>query len=269
MNKIRFIVLHKNNAIRYFLLVTALCTITLTIVRPLVHTALDYDAIPTNAPVEKQLPIYCVGTQEKKVAISFDAAWGADDTSTLLDILDKNDVKATFFLCGYWVDKYPEEVKMIYDGGHDIGNHSDTHPHSNQLSLEQNKNEIQQVHKKVKDLLGYEMNLYRPPFGEYNNTVLNAAKECNYYAIQWDIDSLDWKEYGVQKEISQVLDNKKLSNGSIILFHNDAKYTPDALDTIIKGLKEKGYEVVPVSQLIIKDNYYMNHEGRQISNNEK
>lgn len=80
------------------------------------------------------------------------------------------------------------------------------------------------------------------------------------------VDSLDWKEYGVESEINQVLNHKHLSNGSIILFHNDAKYTPDALGAIIKGLKDKGYEIVPISELIIKDNYTINTEGRQIPN---
>ena len=195
------------------------------------------------------------------------APWGAEDTDTLLDILKKNDVKATFFLCGYWVDKYPEEVKKIYNDGHDIGNHSNTHPHGSKLSLEENTENIQGCHEKIKNLLGIDANLYRPPFGEYNDTVLDAAKACGYYAIQRDVDSIDWKELGVQAEIDKVLNHKHLGNGSIILFHNDAKYTPECLDTIIKGLKEKGFEIVPISQLIHKDNYYMDVEGRQILNN--
>ena len=237
--------------------------------RPYIIELVAPQALET-AVSTKKLPIYCVDTgTQKKVAISFDAAWGADDTDELLTILKNNDVKATFFLCGYWVDKYPDEVKKIYNDGHDIGNHSNTHPHSSQLSLEENKQNIMQAHNKVKELLGIDMALYRPPFGEYNDTVLNAAEECGYYAIQWDVDSLDWKEYGVQDEIDRVLNHKNLGNGSIILFHNDAKYTPDALDSIIKGLKEKGYEIVPVSELIYKDNYYMNHEGRQIYRSEE
>lgn len=121
------------------------------------------------------------------------AHWGADDTDTLIEILNKNNVNATFFLCGYWVDKYPEEVRKIYEAGNEIGNHSNTHPHGAQLSLEQNKENIMACHEKIKNLLGIDANLYRPPFGEYNDTVLNAAKECNYYAIQWDVDSLETK----------------------------------------------------------------------------
>jgi polysaccharide deacetylase family sporulation protein PdaB len=238
------------------------CTVAVFGVLSAVHYFI-YPAVPTSA-AKKQLPIYCVDTGEsKKVAITFDAAWGAEDTDKLLEILKNNDVKATFFLCGYWVDKYPDEVKKIYESGHDIGNHSNTHPHSSKLSLEQNKQNITDCHNKIKNLLGIEPTLYRPPFGEYNNTVLDAARECGYYSIQWDIDSLDWKELGIESEINKVLNHPHLNNGSIILFHNDAKYTPDCLDTIIKGLKEKGYEIVPVSELIIKDNYYMDTEGRQ------
>ena len=265
MNKMKKLIkILKIDNVKYFVILAILCFSLVSIFRPIVQNNMDSIAVSAQPkPAKKNLPIYCVNTDEKKVAISFDAAWGADDTEELLIILKNNDVKATFFLCGYWVDKYPEEVKRIYEEGHEIGNHSNTHPHGSQISLEQNKNEIMEVHKKVKDLLGYDMNLYRPPFGEYNDTVLQAAKEVGYHTIQWDIDSLDWKEYGVEHEVNQVLKHKHLGNGSIILFHNDAKYTPDSLDTILKGLKEKGYDVVPIGELIHKENYYMDHEGRQ------
>lgn len=219
-----------------------------------------------NSASKRKLPIYCVETDKKQLSISFDAAWGAEDTDDLLKILKENDVKATFFLCGYWVDKYPEEVKKIAADGHDLGNHSNTHPHMSQLSLEQIKSELNAAHQKVKQLTNIDMNLFRPPFGEYNNNVITASEQTNYYSIQWDVDSLDWKEYGVEHEVNQVLNHKHLGNGSIILFHNDAKYTPQALGTIIKGLKDKGYELVPISELIIKDNYYMDNEGRQKPN---
>ncbi len=145
------------------------------------------------AEAERKLPIYCVQTDEKKVGISFDAAWGADDTDELLRILKENDVHATFFLCGYWVDKYPEEVQKIADGGHDLGNHSATHPHMSQLSKEDIAKELQGCHNAVKELTGIDMQLFRPPFGEYNNTVIEAATENGYYTIQWDVDSLEIK----------------------------------------------------------------------------
>ena len=216
---------------------------------------------------EKKLPIYCVDTPEKKVAISFDAAWGADDTDELLRVLKENDVTTTFFLCGYWVEKYPEEVKRIAEAGHDLGNHSSTHPHMNQLTAEQITTELQDCHAAVKTLTGIEMNLFRPPFGEYNNTVVETSYKNGYYPVQWDVDSLDWKELGMEHEINQVLNHKHLGDGSIILFHNDAKFTPQALDPILKGLKEKGYEIVPISELIHRDSFEMDHEGRQILTN--
>lgn len=169
-----------------------LCLSTIGVLRPIVQKFLNIKTVAVT-PSKKNLPIYSVNTDEKKIAISFDAAWGADDTEDLLKILQDNSVKATFFLCGYWVDKYPNEVKRIFEEGHEIGNHSDTHPHGSQISLEQNKKEILAVHEKIKNLLGIEMNLYRPPFGEYNDTVLQAAKEVGYHTIQWDIETLETK----------------------------------------------------------------------------
>ena len=227
----------------------------------------ETEIISTMAKADRKLPIYCVGTDEKKISISFDAAWGADDTDELIEILNENDVKTTFFMCGYWVEKYPEEVMKIALAGHDLGNHSSTHPHMNQLTKAQIKKELQDTHEKVYQLTGYEMDLFRPPFGEYNNTVLEVAEDEGYYTIQWDVDSLDWMEHGVQTEIDRVLNHKNLRNGSIVLFHNDAKYTPAALDTIIKGLKAKGYEIVPLSELIHRQGYHMDHEGRQVLDN--
>ena len=213
---------------------------------------------------ERRLPIYCVQTEKPQVSVSFDAAWGADDTDELLRILKENDVKATFFLCGYWVEKYPEEVKKIAAEGHDLGNRSATHLHMSRISYEEIAQELQKCHENVKKLTGVEMELFRPPFGEYDNHVIETAEQNGYYTIQWDVDSLDWKEQGAEVEIRQVLEHKHLGNGSIILFHNDAKYTPKVLDTILKGIKEKGFEIVPISQLIHRENFEMDHEGRQI-----
>lgn len=103
------------------------------------------------------------------------------------------------------------------------------------------------------------------PYGDYDNAVVKTAKKCGYYTIQWDVDSLDWKDYGVDSIIKTVTQHKALGNGSIILCHNGAKYTAQALDSMITTLKEAGYTFVPLSELIYKDNYHMNHEGRQIA----
>ena len=212
----------------------------------------------------RELPIYCVETDEKKVALSFDAAWGNEDTQRILEILAKHNIHVTFFATGGWVESYPDDVKAILDAGHDLGNHSENHKNMSQLSNDEKEQEIMKVHDKVKNLTGYEMFLFRPPYGDYDNDVIKTATKCGYYPIQWDVDSLDWKDYGVDSIISTVCTNKHLGNGSIILCHYGAKYTADALDTLITNIKGQGYEIVPVSELIYRDGYHMNAEGRQI-----
>lgn len=212
----------------------------------------------------KELPIYCVETDEKKVALSFDAAWGNEDTQKILEILAKHNVHATFFMTGGWVDSYPEDVKAILAGGHDLGNHSENHKNMSQISNDDKEQELMKVHEKVKNLTGYEMFLFRPPYGDYDNDVIKTATKCGYYPIQWDVDSLDWKDYGVDSIVNTVCSNKHLGNGSIILCHNGAKFTADALDTLITNLKGQGYEIVPISELIYRDSYHMDAEGRQV-----
>lgn len=214
----------------------------------------------------RELPIYCVETDEKKVALSFDAAWGNEDTRQILDILKKHDVHVTFFMTGGWVEKYPDDVKAIHDAGHDLGNHSENHKNMSQLSDDEKTQELMKVHEKVKELTGVDMNLFRPPYGDYDDAVILNAKENGYYTIQWDVDSLDWKDYGVDSIIDTVVNHKNLGNGSIILCHNGAKYTKEALEAMIVGLKEKGYEIVPVSELIYREDYHMDVTGRQIKN---
>ena len=212
----------------------------------------------------RELPIYCVETDQKKVALSFDAAWGNEDTAQILEILKNHNVHVTFFMTGGWVENYPDDVKAILAAGHDLGNHSENHKNMSQLSTSEQEEELMKVHNKVKELTGYEMNLFRPPYGD--NTVVLTAKKLGYYTIQWDVDSLDWKDYGVDSIIKTVTQHKHLGNGSIILCHNGAKYTAQALDTMLTTLKDQGYEIVPVSELIIKEDYHMNAEGRQIAN---
>ncbi len=212
----------------------------------------------------RELPIYSVETDEKKVALSFDAAWGNEDTRRILDILAKYKAHVTFFMTGGWVESYPEDVKAIYEAGHDLGNHSENHKNMSQLSNEEKTKELLSVHEKVKELTGEEMQLFRPPYGDYDDDVVLNAKENGYYTIQWSVDSLDWKDYGIDSITNTVLNHKDLQNGAIILCHNGAKYTADALEILIKGLKEQGYEIVPVSELIYKKDYHMDVTGRQI-----
>ena len=214
----------------------------------------------------RNLPIYCVDTEEKKVALSFDAAWGNEDTAEILSILKEHDIHVTFFMTGGWVESYPDDVKAILAAGHDLGNHSENHKNMSELSEEEKTEELMAVHRKVKEITGYDMFLFRPPYGDYDNAVIDVAKDCGYYAIQWDVDSLDWKNEGLDNIIDTVTNHKNLGNGSIILCHNGAEYTAQALDTLITKLEEQGYEIVPISELIYREDFHMNYEGRQIEN---
>lgn len=228
-------------------------------------TAFLPEAISVSSTINgRELPIYCVETADKKVALSFDAAWGNEDTGRILDILAKHNVHVTFFMTGGWVENYPDDVKAILAAGHDLGNHSENHKNMSQLSNAEKKQELMKVHERVKELTGYEMFLFRPPYGDYDNDVIRTAAECGYFSIQWDVDSLDWKDYGTDSIIRTVCEHKHLGNGSIILCHNGARFTADALDTLLTNLKGQGYEIVPVSELIYRDKYHMNAEGRQI-----
>ena len=211
---------------------------------------------------ERLLPIYCVETDKKQIAISFDAAWGNDDTQQLIDILKEYEVPATFFVVGAWVDKYPESVKALSDAGHQIQNHSNTHPHMPQLSKDQIKNEIESCNQKIEAITGVCPTLLRPPYGDYDNALIQTMDELKMYTIQWDVDSLDWKENATPESICNRV-TKKVKNGSIVLFHNDADHTPEALPNILKCLKDEGYEFVFISDLIYKDNYEIIHDGTQ------
>ncbi len=147
----------------------------------------------SNTVKGRELPIYCVETQEPKIALSFDAAWGNEDTADILAILAKHDVKVTFFMTGGWVESYPDDVKAILAAGHDLGNHSENHKNMSQISDTDKKEELMSVHSKVKELTGYDMFLFRPPYGDYDNAVVKVAKECGYFTIQWNVDTLDIK----------------------------------------------------------------------------
>lgn len=214
------------------------------------------------AEQNRLLPIYCVESEEKKVAISFDAAWGNDDTEQLINILAEYEVPATFFVVGTWVDKYPESVKQLHDAGHKVQNHSNSHPHMPQLSAEQMAAELTACNEKIAAVTGEKPVLFRPPYGDYDNTTIKTTEAAGMYTIQWDVDSLDWRDNATPESICNRV-TSKVKNGSIVLFHNDADHTPAALPNILKCLKEEGYEFVFIEDLIYKENYEILHDGTQ------
>lgn len=209
----------------------------------------------------RQVPIYRVLRDDKKIAISFDCAWGVDYTDKILAATEKFNVKCTFFAVKFWVDKYPDYVKKIVDAGHEFGTHSASHSHMSKLSYDAIKNELNRSKEAIEYITNTKVELFRPPYGEYNNLLINTAAELGLYTIQWDVDSLDWKDLSANEIAERVL--KRVKSGSIILCHNNGLHTYEALPMIFSALTANGYEFVPISQIIYKDNYVIDANGEQ------
>ena len=240
-------------------LLAALLSVAATLSYCISFSPDDTQTLPSAA--NRALPIYSVETTEKKVAISFDCAWGIDHTETLLKIMAQNDVRCTFFAVQFWVEKYPDYVKKIIDGGHELGTHSRTHSYMSKLSKTQIKDELSTSAAAIERLTGKKVRLFRPPYGDYNNLLVNTVTEMGMYAIQWDVDSLDWKNLSASEIALRVVNGTK--NGSIILCHNNGLHTAEALPIIFSNLKNKGFTFVPISELIYTENYYLDVNGRQ------
>lgn len=246
--------------------VAKITAVMLLVILSVIFTGvIDNKGIMSVFSTSKELPIYYVETPEKKIAISFDAAWGTEFTDDILNTLDKYNVKTTFFLVDFWVKKYPDVVKEIDRRGHEIGNHSTNHPYMSKLDENQIIQELKTTEERIKSITGKRTILFRPPFGDYNDRLIKVCRDNGYYVIQWDVDSLDWKEFGVQPVVDRVTRNVK--NGSIILFHNNAKYVSQYLPIVLEKLQAEGYSIVPVSELIYKDNFYIDNSGKQIKKN--
>ncbi len=211
---------------------------------------------------ERKLPVYCVQRDGKYCSLTFDAAWGNEDTQQLIDILDEFQIKATFFVVGDWVDKYPESVKALSDAGHEVMSHSSHHDHFNGLSTDQIISDLRESCDKIESVTGIRPTLFRCPYGEYDDHVIAAVSSIGMTAIQWDVDSLDWKDYDAGTIYSRV--TSRVQPGSIILFHNAALHTPEALGDIIRRLLQDGYTMVPVSQLLLTGETTIDHTGRQL-----
>ena len=216
--------------------------------------------------VDNNIPIYRVKTEEKNLAITFDINWAEnDELYNILEVLDKYNVKATFFIMGGWVnysDENKEKLIKIKEGGHEIGNHSYIHPMFTKINEDRMKEEIEKTNKILEDTIGEKVKLFRFPSGDYNKSSTEFVYNQDMISIQWDVDSLDWKQTSAEYEYNRVMN--KVSSGSILLFHNNAKYTPKNLDKIINKLQDEGYKFVKVGEMIYYDNYYIDEKGEQI-----
>ena len=226
-----------------------------------IFAAVFSPAVVGAAATRRELPIYCVARDNKAVSLTFDAAWGNEDTQQLIDVLGRYGVRATFFVVGEWAEKYPESVKALADAGHEVMNHSDDHAHFTKLSAQQIAANVAACSDKIEAVTGVRPTLFRFPYGEYDDNTVLAVRAAGLEPVQWDVDSLDWKGLDAATITERVL--SRVSPGSVILFHNAAEHTPEALPAIIEGLLAQGYEPVPVSELLLTGEYVIDNTGRQ------
>ena len=227
----------------------------------LIFWTVNSPAIVGAAATQRQLPVYSVQRSDKLVALSFDAAWGNEDTQPLIDILRDHGVKTTFFVVGDWVDKYPESVRARAEAGHEVMSHSSHHDHFSALSTEQIRADLTACSEKIEALTGQAPTLFRCPYGEYDDHVIAAVRELGMEPIQWSVDSLDWKGLSAEEITKRVL--QSVQSGSIVLFHNAAEHTPEALPGILDALRNQGYRVVPVSELLLEGETFIDSTGCQ------
>ncbi len=221
-----------------------------------------YSAVAVSAKNgQRSLPIYSVQREDKKIAISFDCAWGTEYTQTILDELARHDIKCTFFAVEFWVEKNPEYAKKIVEAGHELGTHSRTHSYMSKLSEKEIKDELSSSVSAIERITGQRTNLFRAPYGDYDNLLIDTAKDMGLYTIQWDVDSLDWKNLSATEIALRITNGVK--DGSIILCHNNGLHTAEALPMIFSTLQNRGYEFVPIGELIYKENYTIDANGKQ------
>ncbi len=207
------------------------------------------------------LPVYSVEREDKCISISFDCAWGVEHTDDILKALRVGDVHATWFMVEFWSEKYPEYVKKIDAAGHEIGTHSATHSYMSKQNAEEIRQELKTSSQAIIDVIGKPVELFRPPYGDYDDELIRTASEEGYFSIQWDVDSLDWKDLSATDIAMRVINAVK--SGSIILMHNNGLHTAEAVPIILETLKNKGFEFVPIGELILRENYTIDSTGRQ------
>ncbi|MBR1867990.1 MAG: polysaccharide deacetylase family protein [Clostridia bacterium] len=242
--------------IKYFVVLLLLASLIFSVAAGGSYAVYTFGVKPN-----RKLPVYRVEREDDLISISFDCAWGTEYTDAILDALDFYQVKCTFFAVQFWVEKNPEFVKKISERGHEIGTHSATHSHMSTLSESAIIEELESSRKAISEITGKEVTLFRAPFGEYNDTLINAASAMGLQTAQWDVDSLDWKDLSAEQIAGRVI--SRVRSGSIILCHNNGLHTAESLPLIFTALKEKGFEFRPIGQLIYKDNYEILPDGTQ------
>lgn len=225
---------------RWYLIFAVGVFCTVSVVASVVNSVL-------NPTAGKQQPIFNGDPAKPKVAFACNVFWGEEFLPRMLDTFDQHNIKITFFIGGSWAKRFPEHLKLLADRGHELGNHSYSHPHPNSLGKQKNQDQILRTEELIREITGQKTSLYAPPYGEYNDAVLAAAADLNYKTIMWSIDTIDW-----QRPSPTVLHNrvmKKLHKGAIILMHPTAP-TAEALPGLIKAIQDSGYTVTTVTDIL-------------------
>lgn len=209
----------------------------------------------------RPLPIYSVEREDRAVALGINCAWDNQDIPQLLEALEQAQAKATFFILGEWCEKYPESVRQIAQAGHEIASHSYTHRDMTALSGEEVAQEARRSMEVLEQASGSKPRLIRPPSGAYDDRVIDTIQSLGYTAIQWDVDTLDWKKLTPDEMLLRVTSQTR--PGSILLLHSGGEHTAQALPQILSTLRQAGFTFLPVGQLIFEAPYTVDVEGRQ------
>ncbi|MFZ5827908.1 MAG: polysaccharide deacetylase family protein [Bacillota bacterium] len=185
----------------------------------------------------------------RAVALTYDAGSGADGAAAILDTLQKHGLTSTFFLTGKWVERYPELAKRIADEGHEIANHTYSHPDLTKISDEEVLQQVRDGEEAIRKVTGKETRpLFREPYGAFSEHARKLIRQAGYsYSVYWDVDTLDWQFPGVETLVSRIM---KAQGGSIVLMHLNVPDTAVASDQAIPLLREQGYDLVTVSRLL-------------------
>ncbi len=245
---------------KYTALTCVLIAAIIAVAAGLAANAPNSDAVAVSA-VERELPIYSVERGDRKISVTFDCAWGADDIDAIISALSEQNCRATFFVLGTWAEKYPEAVRKLSGAGHEIANHSYNHAYYTALSAEDMRADMDRCDAAIESIIGSRPKLFRAPAGDYNSGVVSTVLESGRYCIQWDADSLDYRDLSAAQMEERIM--SRVQNGSILLFHTGTSNTAPALPAILARLKSEGYEFCPVGELIYYDSYIVDNEGRQ------
>lgn len=209
----------------------------------------------------RSLPVYSVERTDNKIAISFDCAWGTEHTDAILSALAEAGVRATFFTVQFWAEEHADYLKKVSDAGHEVGTHSATHSYMSRQSEAEIRAELESSSQAITAVTGKPVTLFRPPYGDYDDLLIDTCRDMGIMPVQWDVDSLDWKDLSAADIAERII--SRVKSGSIILCHNNGLHTAEALPIVIDALHAKGFTFVSIGELIYYENYTIDVTGRQ------